>query len=248
MSVLEPVGRWPDRRGPTMRPPSRLRTRIAAAVVAAGVGLLVGIQAGESGTDRIGRLAQERPEDLTSILADLNAEADRLARQVAELRVRLERYRDAATGSDVALRDARRTLRDLEVLSGTVPVEGPGVSVTISDPSVAVGWDLVLDLVQELREAGAEALAIDGVRVGASTWLGPIEGGLVVDGQTVRPPYEIVAIGPPEPIRDALGIAGGPLTVIEAQPMVSVGMTGEASLTVPALRGEMGFEYARPIP
>jgi uncharacterized protein YlxW (UPF0749 family) len=169
MSVLEPVERWPERRGPTMRPPSRLQTRIAAAVVAGAVGLVVGIQAGESGTDRIGRLAQERPEDLTRILSDLNVEADRLARQVAELRVRLERYRDAATGSDVAVRDARRMLRDLEVLSGAVPVEGPGVSVTITDPSGAVGWDLMLDLVQELRDAGAEAVAIDEVRVAAST-------------------------------------------------------------------------------
>jgi uncharacterized protein YlxW (UPF0749 family) len=231
-----------------MRPPSRLQTRIAAAVVAGAVGLVVGIQAGESGTDRIGRLAQERPEDLTRILSDLNVEADRLGRQVAELRVRLERYRDAATGSDVAVRDARRMLRDLEVLSGAVPVEGPGVSVTITDPSVAVGWDLMLDLVQELRDAGAEAVAIDEVRVGASSWLGPADGSLVVDGRPVTPPYEVVAIGPPEPIRGALGLAGGPLTVIQAEPTVSVRVDDVESLTVPALRGEMRFEYARPIP
>jgi uncharacterized protein YlxW (UPF0749 family) len=231
-----------------MRPPSRLRTRVAAAVVAGAVGLLVGVQAGESGTDRIGRLAQERPEDLTSILADLNAEADRLARQVAELRIKLVRYRDVATGSDVALRDARRTLRDLAVLSGTVPVEGPGVSVTITDPSVAVSWDLMLDLMQELRDAGAEAMAIDGVRIGASTWLGPGQGGLVVDGETVTSPYEIVAIGSPDAISDALGITGGPLTVIQAPPSVSVDVERSTSVTAPALRGERQFEYARPIP
>jgi uncharacterized protein YlxW (UPF0749 family) len=248
MTFLDPVERWPGRRGPTMRPPSRARTRIAAAVVAGGVGLLVGIQAGEGGADRISRLAQERPEDLTRILGDLNAEADRLARQVAELRVRVLRYRNAATGSDVAVRDARRTLRDLEVLSGAVPVAGPGVIVTVSDPEAAVGWDAMLDLVQELRDAGAEALALDGYRLVASSWLGPGEEGLVVDGRAISPPYEITAIGSASSIHEALEIAGGPVTVIRAESAASVEIEESETLTLPPLRRETRFEYARPIP
>jgi uncharacterized protein YlxW (UPF0749 family) len=247
MTILEPVERWPGRRGPTMRPASRARTRIAASLVAGAVGLLVGIQAGEGGADRISRLAQERPEDLTRILGDLNAEADRLARQVAELRVRVLRYRNAATGSDVALRDARRTLRDLEVLSGSVAVEGPGVTITVSDPEAAVGWDVMLDLVQELRDAGAEALALDGHRVVASTWLGPGEGDLVVDGRTVSSPYEITAIGPASSMREAMEIPGGPVTVIRAESAV-VEIEESEPLTLPPLRRETRFEYARPIP
>jgi uncharacterized protein YlxW (UPF0749 family) len=248
MSVLEPVERWPGRRGPTMRPPSRVRTRIAAAVAAGAVGLLVGIQAGEGGDDRIDRLAQERPEDLTRILGDLNAEADRLARQVSELRLRVLRYRNAASGSDVALRDARRTLRDLEVLSGAVAVEGPGATVTVSDPEVAVGWDVMLDLIQELRDAGAEALALDGHRVVASTWLGPGVEGLVIDGRTVLPPYEIRAIGPASSIREALELPGGPVTVIRAETAAAVEIEESEALMLPPLRRETRFEYARPIP
>jgi uncharacterized protein YlxW (UPF0749 family) len=231
-----------------MRPVSRTRTRIMAAVAAGAVGLLVGIQAGEGGADRIGRLAEERPEDLTRILGDLNTEASRLARQVSELRVRVVRYRDAATGSDVALRDARRTLRDLEVLAGDVPVEGPGVTVTVSDPGGSVGWDTVLDLVQELRDAGAEAVSIDGRRVVASTWLGPADQGLLVDGQAVSPPYEIGAIGPRGSLREALEIPGGPVTIIQAEDEASVEIEESRSVTLPALRREIGFEYARPIP
>ena len=219
-----------------------------AAVAAGAVGLLVGIQAGEGGGDRISRLAQERPEDLTRILGDLNAEAARLAQQVSELRVRVVRYRDAAAGSDVALQDARRMLRDLEVLAGDVPVEGPGVTVTVSDPGGSVGWDMVLDLVQELRDAGAEAVSIDGSRIVASTWLGPADQGLLVDGQTVSPPYEIGAIGPGGSLREALEIPGGPVTVIQAEADASVEIEESRSLTLPALRREIGFEYARPIP
>ena len=248
LDYREPVERWPGRRGPKMRPPSRVRTRLAAAIAAAAVGFLVGIQAGERGDDRISRLAQERPEDLTRILGDLNSEAARLARHVSELRVRVVQYRDVATGSDVALRDARRTLRDLEVLSGGVPVEGPGVTVTVSDPGGSVGWDTMLDLVQELRDAGAEALSIDGRRVVASTWLGPSDQGLVVDGETVSPPYEIAAIGPSGSIEEALGIPGGPVTVIQAQTTASVEIEESRTLRLPALRQEMRFEYARPIP
>src|ERR671914_787432 len=79
-----------------MRPPPRIQSRLVIAAVALGIGFLVAVQV--VGTDRtpLSRLAAERPEDLTRILADLNDEADRLARQVSALRVKLLRYRGSA--------------------------------------------------------------------------------------------------------------------------------------------------------
>ena len=101
-----------------MRPPSRTQTRIALVTVAVAVGLLVGIQAAQqdSGT---ARLAAESPDDLTRILAELNEEADVLARQREALRVKLLLYEDTAQRAQLAVRDARKSLRDLQVLAGT---------------------------------------------------------------------------------------------------------------------------------
>lgn len=236
-----------ERRGPTMRPPSRTQTRIALVAVALVVGFLVGVRAGQR-DDPTSRLAAETPQDLTRILADLNAEADGLSRQVAELRVKLVRYRDLRQRDDVALEDARKALADLQVLSGTTPVRGEGLVLTIADPSGRVGWDAFLDLVQELRDAGAEAISVGGVRVLASTWFGPADPGVTVDGRVIRPPYVVEAIGPGAALREALEIPGGPLAVLEAQPGVEVEAEEVERLRLPAARGEPAFRYARPAP
>jgi uncharacterized protein YlxW (UPF0749 family) len=242
-----PDEHWLGGRRPSMRPPPRIQSRMVVTVVAVAVGFLVAVQA--VGTDRGGlsRLAAERPEDLTRILADLNDEADRLARQVSALRVKLLRYRGSARGDELALRDARETLADLRVLSGSVPVEGPGLTVTVEDAGGRVGWEALLDLVQELRDAGAEAIALNGVRVVASTWLGPAEEGSVVDGQRVGPPYELAAIGPADGVEEALDIPGGPLSVIAAQPEVAVQVRASDRLRLPASSAEVTFQYARPV-
>jgi uncharacterized protein YlxW (UPF0749 family) len=232
-------------RGPTMRPPSRLRTRIALVLVAAAVGFLVGVQARHS-EDVSGRLAAESPEDLTRILADLNAEADRLARQVSVLRVKLVRYRTSAERDDLLLQDARKSLADLRVLAGTVPVQGPGVVIRISDPERRVTWDVLLDLVQELRDAGAEAIALDARRVVASSWFGPASTGVSLDGERLAAPYEVQAVGPGEAIAEALRIPGGPVAVISSQPGVTLEVVIVDYLLLPALQRQIAFRYARP--
>jgi uncharacterized protein YlxW (UPF0749 family) len=234
-------------RGPTMRPPSRVQTRIALVLVAAAVGFLVGVQA-RNREEASSRLAAESPEDLTRILADLNAEADRLAREVSALQLRLVRYQTSAQQDDLLLEDARQTLADLRVLSGTVPVRGSGVVVLISDPDGRVTWELLLDLVQELRAAGAEAVAIGEHRVVASTWFGPASSGIVVDDERLAPPYEVKAVGPAEEIAEALGIPGGPIAVISAQPDVTLDVVQAGRLELPALQREITFRYARPAP
>lgn len=232
------------RRGPTMRPPSRTRTRALATLVALAVGLLVAMQL-NARDEETSRLAAESPEDLTRILADLNAEADALGRQLADLRLKLFQYRSSAERDELALEDARKRLADLQVLAGIEPVRGPGLRIGVSDPRGRVTWDQVLDLVQELRDAGAEAVAVSGIRVVASTWFGSAEPGVVVDGERLLPPYTVEAIGSGSGMREALAIPGGPLSVMEAQPEVTVHVQ-EVRLRLPAVREEAAFEHARP--
>jgi uncharacterized protein YlxW (UPF0749 family) len=234
-----------ERRGPTMRPASRTRTKLALAAVALLVGVLIGMQVAVR-EDQTSRLAAESPEDLTRLLADLNDEADALARQVSDLRLRVVQYRDAVSREDLALQDARRSLEDLQVLSGTTEVGGPGVVLTIQDPGTRLGWETLLDLVQELRAGGAEAVAVNDLRLAASSWLAPADGGVVVDGELLLPPYRFEAIGDPSSLREALAIPGGALSLVEAQPGVAIGIEEAQRLRLPALQRSTAFRYARP--
>jgi uncharacterized protein YlxW (UPF0749 family) len=251
VSDLSPLGypgreeHWLGGRRPSMRPPPRIESRVVIAAVALGVGFLVAVAAG-TGEDPASRLAAERPEDLTRVLADLNREADELARDVSGLRVRVTRYETSTRSDELALRDARKSLADLQVLSGVVPVEGPGVALHVEDAQGQVAWEALLDLVQETRDAGAEAIALNGRRVVASTWFGPAEGGVTVDGQRIAPPYQLEAIGPGDVIAEALRIPGGPLTVLSALPGVQVSVREVDGLLLPASETDIEFRFARP--
>jgi uncharacterized protein YlxW (UPF0749 family) len=243
MTFDEREQHWYGGRRPSMRPPARIQSRLALGGIALVVGFLLAVQATRD--PGLSRLAAERPEDLTRILAALGEEADELTRQVGELRVKLSRYRSSARTDEVAVRDARETLADLQVLAGVVPVRGPGIRISIEDPGSEVEWDAMLDLIQELRDAGAEAIAVGDLRVVASTWFGPSEKGFVVAGDPVTAPYEISAVGPSEDLAEAMGLPGGPLTVIGARPGVEVRVGTEDDMTLPAAADMPAFEHAR---
>jgi uncharacterized protein YlxW (UPF0749 family) len=110
---------------------------------------------------------------------------------------------------------------------------------------------MVLDLVEELRGAGAEAMQIDGantapVRIVASTYFADADaGGLVVDGQTLTAPYTVTVIGDPQTMQPALNIAGGVVdTVHNAGGTVSVDQPG--TVRVNALHHAGPLKYAQP--
>jgi uncharacterized protein YlxW (UPF0749 family) len=244
--ITEPEDHWLGGRRPSMRPPVRIESRVALVVVALAIGFLVAIQATENQGDRVSRLAAESPDDLTRILAELNAQADELSGQVSSLGVRLARYRGSTQAGDLALRDARKALADVQVLAGVVPVEGPGLVVSLSDPQAQVEWDALLDLVQELRDAGAEAIALNGHRVVASTWFGSRDGGVTIDGDVVSAPYVLEAIGPAASMAEALEIAGGSLTIVSTQPGVGVRLREQDRLVLPKTTEPVSLQLAEP--
>jgi uncharacterized protein YlxW (UPF0749 family) len=148
-----------------------------------------------------------RTEDLVQILDDLGARQDRLDAESIRL---TGLQRDLEAGSTVeAVAEAKRRLAALQVLAGTTPVTGPGVTLTITDPQGVIDSTVLLDAVQELRDAGAEAIQVGTSRVVVDTWFGDSDKGLVVDGQPIPAPIRILAIGDPDTMAAALSIPGG---------------------------------------
>jgi uncharacterized protein YlxW (UPF0749 family) len=138
-------------------------------------------------------------------------------------------------------------LRALQVLAGTVAVTGPGVLVTIEDPRGAVGYDTIIDVVQELRDAGAEAIGINGQRVGATSAFANRKGGVSLDGAPLGPPYRVTAIGPATTLEGGLKIPGGASDVLDSLPGVHVEVERTAKVDIAALAQPPAFRAARPI-
>lgn len=227
------------------RPTSQRRAGALIGVLCLLLGFALVVQVKATSADS--GLDAARQEDLVRILDDLSSAQDRLRQDIAAqeaLRARL------STGDDqvgAALIEAQQREEQLAILAGTVPAEGPGLSLTIADPQSGVGPEVILDAVQELRAAGAEAIQIGEVRVGADTAITGSAGAVVIDGTNVPAPYLITAIGDPPTLETALNIPGGVVNTVNRSGG-SVQIDQRDSVVVDALRVLEPPEYARPAP
>lgn len=239
---------------PLTAPPSllaRLRGGFAGPVVLALAAAIVGfLLVGQlQGPRRESpSLEAESEGDLARILSDLNAEADALQNEIAELKVQLNELRRFSRDETAAAEAAAAQLRNLQVLAGTTPVVGPGVAVTINDPTHSLTYDAMIDIVQELRDAGAEAVAINDVRIGVATAFAERDGKITVDGTVLSPPYLVTAIGQPATLDGGLKIPGGAVDAISAIKGVRVDVARRVEVQLPALTRPPQFDAARPAP
>jgi uncharacterized protein YlxW (UPF0749 family) len=200
-------------------------------------------------TENLGeRLDVEREEDLAQILADLSTQSDRLQEEITSLRLTLLAFENSAETEELAVRSLRRRLNELRILAGTVAVEGQGVRTTIEDPQVQVTQELLVDTVQELRDAGAEAIAVNGVRLIASSAFTTRNAQVLADGTPIEAPIVITAIGPSDTISKALAIPGGAVDSLQSRPGVIARVESLEQVSVPARAETRPFVFGEPVP
>jgi uncharacterized protein YlxW (UPF0749 family) len=185
----------------------RIRAGVLIGVLTAILGFAIAVQVrSNSSSDNLANL---REDDLIRILDDQNARADRLNQQIADLQRTLDELRASGNSDAVAQQQAEHEVQALQVLLGTLPATGPGVAVTITDPEHKLKAEDLLDVVEELRGAGAESLQFGPVRVGTSTSFSDTGESVSIDGQRLSAPYKVLAIGDPKTLDTALNIPGG---------------------------------------
>ena len=190
-----------------LRRPTRRQLVVAVLLALVGFGGITQVRSNDVDDTYAGL----REQDLIDILGGL---AGTTQRAEAEIR-RLERTRDDLLSDtnrrEAALAQAQSEANTLSILAGLVPVTGPGIRITITEVTDQVRLDTILDTVQELRTADAEAMQFNGqVRVVAQTAFEEAEGGLLVGGTFVEPPYVIDVIGEPNTLDEALTFGLGP--------------------------------------
>lgn len=231
-----------------LRPRLRAVDLLAAALLAL-LGFAAAVQVRSTQDDR--PLEGARQEDLVQILDELANRNDRLRSEIDDLTVARERLTSGTGSTQAAVEEAQRRAQALGVLAGTVAAEGPGITLVLRDPAGVLTADVLLDALQELRDAGAEAVQLEGagggpaVRVVASTALLDGEGGVLVDGVLLRPPYRFVVVGEPSTMASALGIPGGVVASVEQRGGSADVATSEL-VRVDAVRPLEEPQYARP--
>lgn len=157
-----------------------------------------------------------REQELIDVLTGLAGANQRSQAEIARLEAAREELQSTSSRRRTALEQARIEADNLTVLAGLVPVTGPGLRVTIREISGQVRINSVLDLVQELRTVGAEAIQLnDEVRLVAQSSFEQTDEGLLVDGTQLRSPYVVEAIGDPDTLAGALPFPDGPRDQLE---------------------------------
>ena len=208
----------------------KMASQLTIAAVAVILGLLVVVQlrsqAGPTG------LAHLSSQDLTVLVANLNARNDQLRREASSLERELGTLVANRSRGDVSLDEITADLQRVRAYAGLDPVGGPGVTISIRGPIDGSG---VEELINELRNAGAEAIAMGDVRVVAGVVATGAPGEAQVAGTRLGASFDLDAIGAPDKLTGSLTRSGGVIAQLAAtQPDVVVTVTPIDRLELPA--------------
>ena len=172
--------------------------------------------------------------------------------QLEEAEKELEKEREEATQNNSELEQARQQITEGNKLTGMTEVTGPGVIITLTDgtgiatstlnPSQLIVHDLdILSVVNELINAGAEAISINDQRWVLTTAISCRGNTIDINGERIGAPFVIKAIGLPEYLA-GLERVGGYLELMRGQG-VGVNLERSNNITIPKYSGVSNFQY-----
>lgn len=161
-------------------------------------------------------LSTLRQSDLVGILDQATRQADELQREAAALEQTRQELESGSNSRQAALDAATRSAATQGILTGRLPAEGPGIVVTLTEPDGSIRALTLLNFLEELRNAGAEAVQLNDLRLTASSYFvtSAAGDGVVVDGTALQAPYRWIVIGDADTMATALDIPGGALASV----------------------------------
>ncbi|MDT0201587.1 DUF881 domain-containing protein [Nocardioides sp. AE5] len=205
------LGRARFRRALTGRP-SRGQLLVAVMLAAVGFAATTQVQSNERDDDYTGL----RQADLIRVFDGLSGSSQRADAEIQRLTGLREELRNESSSRQAALEQARNDAQVFGILAGTLPVKGPGVRITITDPLGQVSARTLLDAIQELRAAGAESIEFnDRIRLVAQSHVNETDLGIEIDGELLEAPYVLDVIGEPRTLAGSLDFPGGPTESVD---------------------------------
>jgi uncharacterized protein YlxW (UPF0749 family) len=224
--------------------PRATRGQLLAGLLCALLGFAIVVQVQQNRSEGLAGLSQD---ELVRILDEVTERTDDLEQEAAALR---SQRAELVTGTDTerAAREAAQERATVQgILAGTLAAQGPGVELVIREPDERLDALLLVNVLEELRNAGAEAIQLGDVRITASSYIVDTAEGVEVDGTRMTAPYRWVAIGDPDTIIPALQMPGGAFASIRAASGTAAAQALDEAV-VSAVREAAVPEHATPVP
>lgn len=171
-------------------------------------------------------------QDLTALVANLTTRNNELRDEISALQRQHDTTQAAVQRGDTSSAQIRADLTRIEAWSGALAIVGSGVRIEIDG---ALPGDAIGQLINELRNAGAEGIAVGGVRVVPAVVVTGPGGDVTLDGAPVPQPLVILAVGQPEVLTGSLTRSSGPIAQLAAlYPEVTISVAAADRVTLPA--------------
>lgn len=203
--------------------------------------LLVGQLRSQARPIELGNLS---PQELSTLIETLSARNAELRDGLADLRDQISDYERAAAEGQSSLTIGQEDLLRVKAFGGLGAVEGQGIVIEGEgsfDPTS------VNDIIQELRNAAADAIAIDDIRITASSVAVLGTSAIEIDGVPIGRAFTVTAIGSPGGLTTAMTREGGLLQLLEQSIQARFTIREDRSLVVPATRRDLTPTAARPV-
>lgn len=187
-----------------------------------------------------------RESELRAALADWKTKYEEVSTQLDDINARIAEYNTTINDNEQASKLIDEELQESNILIGKTDVYGEGVVVTLtnSNEQQIEAYDLI-DLVNELRYAGAEAISINEQRVLNMTEI--VDMGdyayITVNSQRIQEPYIVKAIGDKDYINSILNLKGSGFVDRSKTLGMNVSSRTENRVEIPKYNGEFEITY-----
>ncbi len=226
-------------------------------ILALLIGLLISVQIGTAKSSDVGGLIPvAKAAGLEQELKELRAEKETVMQEYLDLEARLKEIEEQSTSENALMQSMSAEIEKYKMSAGVVDVKGPGVVITIDDPvptqenpgdgysTIMLRYDLLLSVVNKLKDAGAEAISINGQRIITSTEISLAGDNVNINAVPTAPPYTIKAIGNPDTIESTLTIRYGVVETMRNNYALQVDISKKKQVTIPRYSGVIKFRYA----
>lgn len=197
-----------------------------------------------------------RVDELLKQLNDERTKNDNLTELVSSLKADMQSFKDEASHNSDYSKTLLNQLTKAELLAGLTEVKGSGVTITvkdstqkniIGDPNAYVIHDAdLLLLINELCDAGAEAISLNNERLISTTEIRCAGATVSVNNTRCAHPFTIKAIGDPVNLENALLMRDGVYDTLTAWG-IEIDIKKVSEITIPAYTGTLNYKYAKPV-
>lgn len=190
-----------------------------------------------------------RETELRTAISEWKTKYEEVETKLQDTNKKINEYSDKIKNNEKVSELISDELDESNMAVGKTDVYGEGVIVTLNDDEKdIVAWDL-LDLVNELKYAGAEAISINDIRIINTTDIFDLRSYtyLTVGQQRLQPPYVVKAIGNPDYLSSILNLKDSGFVDRYKNSGKSVKMETSKKVQIKKYNGEMAYKYMKEV-